>query len=314
MRPVVIAHRGASGHAPEHTLAAKALAYTMRADYLEQDIVATADDALVVLHDIHLDRVTDVEERFPGRSRRDGRYYARDFTLAEVKTLNVHERTDAQGRPVYPGRFNSAGEVFRVQTLTEELEFVARLVETHGRPVGIYPEIKRPAWHRRQGVDITPAVLDVLHDFGYRGHSDAVYLQCFDAAELRRIRHELGCRLKLVQLIGENSWGEAAADFDRLRSKRGLQRLAKTVDAIGPWVNRLYRLRNRDGKLSPSGLVKRAHDAGLAVHPYTFRTDDLPQGFSTFESLLVFCTRQLAIDGLFTDFPDQVLQYLGRSG
>lgn len=313
MRPVVIAHRGASAHAPEHTRAAKALAYTMRADYLEQDIVATADDALVVLHDIHLDRVTDVAMRFPARGRSDGRFYARDFTLDEIKTLNVHERTDAQGHPVYPQRFNSTDEVFRVQTLADELEFITKLVEIHGRPVGIYPEIKRPAWHRAQGIDITPAVLGVLDNFGYRRHSDPVYLQCFDARELRRIRHDLDCQLKLVQLIGENSWGEAPTDFDTLRSKRGLRSLAKTVDAIGPWVNRLYRLRSRDGKLSPSGLVERAHDAGLAVHPYTFRADDLPQGFATFESLLMYCTRQLCIDGLFTDFPDQVVKYLGPS-
>ncbi|MDH5620361.1 MAG: glycerophosphodiester phosphodiesterase family protein, partial [Gammaproteobacteria bacterium] len=75
MRPVVIAHRGASGHLPEHTLPAKALAYAMGADYLEQDIVATRDDRLIVVHDIHLDRVTDVAARFPGRARDDGRYY-----------------------------------------------------------------------------------------------------------------------------------------------------------------------------------------------------------------------------------------------
>ncbi len=313
MRPVVIAHRGACGYVPEHTLAAKALAYAMRADYLEQDIVATADDALVVLHDIHLDRVTDVAERYPGRCRADNRYYARDFTLAEIKSLTVHERTDERGHPVYPGRFNSTDEVFRVQTLAEELEFIARLVGSQGRPVGIYPEIKRPAWHREQGVDMTPAVLEVLHDFGYRRHSDPVYLQCFDAAELRRVRHELGCKLKLVQLIGENSWREAPTDFDALRSKRGLQSLARTVDAIGPWVNRLYRLRSRDGRLGSTGLVERAHDAGLAVHPYTFRADDLPQGFATFESLLAYCTKNVAVDGLFTDFPDRVVRYLATS-
>ncbi len=313
MRPVVIAHRGACGHAPEHTIAAKALAYTMRADYLEQDVVATADDALVVLHDIHLDRVTNVAQLFPDRNRSDGRYYARDFTLAEIKQLIVHERTDAHGQPVYPGRFNSTDEVYRVQTLAEELEFIAQLVETHGRPVGIYPEIKRPAWHREQGVDITPGVLGVLHDFGYRRHSDPVYLQCFDAAELRRIRHELDCPLKLVQLIGENIWAESATNFDMLRSKRGLRTLAKTVDAIGPWVNRLYRLRSSDGKLSSTGLTERAHDAGLAVHPYTFRRDDLPQGFATFESLLMYCTRHLCVDGLFTDFPGEVVKYLGKS-
>ena len=78
MRPVIIAHRGASGHLPEHTLAGKALAYAMGADYLEQDVVATRDDKLVVLHDIHLDRVTDVARRFPARARADGRFYARD--------------------------------------------------------------------------------------------------------------------------------------------------------------------------------------------------------------------------------------------
>ena len=313
MRPVVIAHRGASGHAPEHTLAAKALAYTMRADYLEQDVVATRDDALVVLHDIHLDRVTNVAERFPGRAREDGRFYVRDFDLLEIKTLVVRERTNSDGSPVYPGRFNSTNEVFRVQTFAEELKFIARLIETHGRDVGIYPEIKRPAWHREQGIDITHRFLDVLHEFGYRSHHDPVYVQCFDAAELRRIRHDLGCRLKLVQLIGENSWGESATDFGELRSKRGLRKLAKTVDGIGPWINRLYRLRSSDGRIRSTGLVQRAHEAGLAVHPYTFRSDDLPQGFATFEALLGYCTRELSVDGLFTDFPDRVVKYLGKS-
>ena len=92
--PAVIAHRGASGYLPEHTLPAKAMAYAMHADFLEQDVVATRDDALVVLHDIHLDRVTDVATRFPGRARDDGRYYVRDFDLAEIRALAVTERLD----------------------------------------------------------------------------------------------------------------------------------------------------------------------------------------------------------------------------
>ena len=82
MRPLLIAHRGASGYLPEHTLAAKQLAHEMGADYLEQDVVASRDDELIVLHDIHLDRVTDVADRFPGRERDDGRFYVRDFDLA----------------------------------------------------------------------------------------------------------------------------------------------------------------------------------------------------------------------------------------
>ncbi len=313
MRPVVIAHRGASGHLPEHTLPAKALAYAMGADYLEQDVVATRDDALVVLHDIYLDRVTDVASRYPARSRSDGRYYVRDFDLAELRRLKVHERTDIEGSPVYPGRFSSSEETFRIQTFAEELEFVRSLHAAHGRTVGIYPEIKRPEWHRREGTDITPEFLRVLTDYGYREHSDPVYVQCFDAKELRRIRHKMDCRLKLVQLIGEDSWGESPTHFANLRTQRGLDRLARTVDGIGPWLQRAYRLRRGDGRIRATGLVQRAHKAGLAVHPYTFRADELPEGFGSFDELLAYFVDNLAIDGLFTDFPDRALKFLLRN-
>ena len=186
------------------------------------------------------------------------------------------------------------------------------LVEANGRPVGIYPEIKRPAWHRGEGIDITPEFLRTLADYGYTDHSDPIYVQCFDAAELRRIRHELGCGMKLVQLIAEDSWREAPTRYAVLRTKKGLDRLAKTVDAIGPWLCRGYRLRKRDGRLSSSGLVQRAHDAGLAVHPYTFRSDNLPEGFASFDALLSYFIDDLAIDGLFTDFPDLSLNFLRR--
>ncbi len=315
MRPVVIAHRGACGYLPEHTRAAKALAYAMGTDYLEQDVVASRDDELIVLHDIHLDRVTDVASRYPGRMRRDGRFYVRDFDLHEIKTLRAHHRRNADGSLVYPdrdGTDGTDGENFRVVTFAEELALVRTLETAHGRSVGIYPEIKRPRWHREQGVDITPAFLRILEEYGYREHLDPVYVQCFDPAELRRIRHQLGSRLKLVQLIAENGWQEAPTDFSALRSRRGLQRLARTVDGIGPWINRLYRLPRGDQKIRSAGLVERAHDAGLAVHPYTFRSDDLPPGFDSFNELLAYCTHELAIDGLFTDFPDKVLHFLRR--
>lgn len=308
----MIAHRGASGYLPEHTLPAKALAYAMGADYLEQDVVATRDNALVVLHDIHLDRVTDVASRYPDRRRKDGRYYVRDFDLSEIKGLRVRERFKPDGLPVYENRFSDTAEEFRVQTFAEELEFVRSLIAAHGRQVGIYAEIKRPEWHRREGVDIAPEFLRTLADYGYAKHSDMVYVQCFDAAELRRIRHELGCRLKLIQLIAEDSWAESSTKYALLRSQAGLNRLARTVDGIGPWLKRLYRLRKRDGHLASTGLVQRAHAAGLAVHPYTFRADELPEGFATFDALLAFFVDELAVDGLFTDFPDLALNFLRR--
>lgn len=311
MRPVIIAHRGASGHLPEHTLPAKALAYAMGADYLEQDIVATRDDALIVIHDIHLDRVTDVAERYPGRARADGRYYARDFDLAEIVTLKVHERTNASGKPAFPGRFQSNGEPFRIHTLERELELVRTLQENGTRPVGTYPEIKDPKWHREEGVDITQLVLQSLARFGYIEHADPVYLQCFDEQEVRRIRHELHSKLKLVQLIGEDNWTPEPTDFAAMQTQEGLDKLANTVDGIGPWLQQLYGV-DSDGSKSDRGLVSRAHEQGLVVHPYTFRSDALPGGFDDFDELMDYMVGVLAIDGLFTDFPDAAFRFLQR--
>lgn len=306
MKPLVIAHRGASAYLPEHTLAAKSLAHEMGADYLEQDVVATRDDELVVLHDIYLDRVTDVVNRFPDRAREDGRYYVRDFELAELRALHVWERMHRDGTAVYPTRYPARSGDFAISTFAEELEFIKVLNANSGRRVGIYPEIKRPAWHREEGIDITPSFLKVILDSGYCDFDDPVFVQCFDFAELRRLKSDLDCPFKLVQLIGENSWGEADTDFDLLRSNEGIVELAETVDAIGPWIPYLYEL---DGGVPhPSELIQLAHAAHLEVHPYTFRADELPPGFSTFEDLVRFFMVDAGVDGLFTDFPDRVVQ------
>ena len=121
-----------------------------------------------------------------------------------------------------------------MHTFAEELAYVAALQSGDGRPVGIYPEIKSPAWHRGEGVDITPIFLDLLRDFGYESYSDPIYVQCFDDQELIRIREDLGCDMRLIQLIGENSWGESETDYDDLRSAAGLARLSNTVARSRP--------------------------------------------------------------------------------
>jgi glycerophosphoryl diester phosphodiesterase len=306
----IIAHRGASGYLPEHTLPAKAMAYAMHADFLEQDVVATRDDELVILHDIHLDRVTDVATRYQDRARSDGRYYVRDFDLAELRTLNVTERVDDAGQAVFPGRFPVHSGRFGIHTLGEELTMVAGLNQATGKTTGVYPEIKRPHWHQEEGVDLTAAVLEVLAAHGYETSDDPVFLQCFDAAELVRIRTRLDCRLRLVQLIGENSWAETETDYDILKTEQGLAELAETVDAVGPWLNQLYSVDPVSGKPAATGLVEAAHQAGLLVHPFTFRADDLPPGFHCFEDMVHFFTGDLGVDGLFTDFPDRVHRYL----
>ncbi len=307
---VVIAHRGASGYLPEHTLAAKRLAYEMGSDYLEQDIVASRDDELLVLHDVHLDRISDVALKFPDRHRNDGRFYARDFDLDEIRQLHAWERMRPDGTAVYPGRFPVQSGDFRIHTLAEELELVAALNQEHGRSAGVYPEIKRPAWHKAEGVDIAPLLLEQLAAAGYEDKDDPVFVQCFDADEVRRLRQDLECPYKLVQLIGENSWLEALTDYDAMRSPEGIARIAEVADGIGPHLSHLAELEPVDGVPVVTDLAGLAKNAGLLVHPYTFRVDDMPPGFATFEDLVQFFIRDVGVDGLFTDFPDKVVSLL----
>ena len=190
--------------------------------------------------------------------------------------------------------------------------FLAGRTRSAGRSVGIYPEIKRPAWHQADGVDMSPKLLEILDRFGYRESSDPVFLQCFDARELERLRRELGCRLRLIQLVGENDWRESDTDYDQLRTGEGLAQVAKTANGIGPGLWHLYSLAEIDGQPVSTGLVSLAHSHGLAVHPYTFRADQLPPGFETFEAAVQWFVETLGIDGLFTDFPDQAFRIFAK--
>ena len=308
---LVIAHRGASGYLPEHTLEAKAYAHALGAHYIEQDVVATRDDQLIVLHDIHLDRVTNVAERYPKRKRADGRYYARDFDLAEIRTLCVWERRRDDGvTAVYPNRFPTGTGSFRVPTLREEVKLIQGLNRSTGRVAGIYPEIKNPAWHRSEGVDLGKLIVEQLDDLGYRTRNDPVFLQSFDADELRRVRTELGCQLRLVQLVAENSWGESDTDYDELKTPAGLRRVAEVADGLGPWIGQLATTAGVDGHPVATGLTAAAHEAGLVVHPYTFRVEELPPGVESLGEMIHWFVATQQIDGLFTDFPDLALAAL----
>ncbi|RMI05011.1 MAG: glycerophosphodiester phosphodiesterase [Calditrichaeota bacterium] len=311
---IIIAHRGASGYLPEHTLAAKAMAHALGAHYLEQDVVLTADDRCIVLHDIYLDGVTDVKKKFPRRAREDGRYYAIDFTLEEVRTLSVHERTDPRtGRPVYPGRFPINASRFFVPTLEEEIELIQGLNKSTGREAGIYVEIKRPAWHERQGKDPTRAVLAILHRYGYRRRDDRAFIQCFDPATLRRLREEMGCELPLIQLIDEEGGEEAPrVDYAYLRTPEGLAEIAAYAEGIGPYLGQILTGVTADGQPRITTLVADAHAAGLLVHPYTFRADELPPGVPDFDTLLRWFLHHIHVDGLFTDHPDRAVRVLRR--
>ncbi len=308
---LVIAHRGASGYLPEHTIAAKAMAYAQGADYIEQDLVMTRDGEVVVLHDHHLDTVTDVRDVFPQRARADGRYYVIDFTLAELRQLAVSERfqeIDGERSAVFEDRFPLMQSSFGISTFAEEIELIQGLNKSTGRPVGIYPEIKSPAFHREEGKDISAAVLDILSTYGYTTMQDKVFLQCFDPFELQRIHAELlpamNMAVPLVQLLG------SGPDYEPLLTDEGLQQVAAYADGIGPSMFLIVGQESRASDLATTDLVERAHGLGLAVHPYTFRNDQLPAFVDDYEQLLRIYLDDLDVDGVFTDFPDLTVAFL----
>lgn len=297
----IIAHRGASGYLPEHTLEAASLAYGQSPDYIEQDVVITKDGIPIVLHDIHLDTVTNVADLYPSKARSDERFYALDFTLAELQTLTVNERKNSKGDNVFPHRYQGTTAQFKIATLAEHFELITELNRVYGQEIGVYPEVKSPAWHLEQGVDASQIVIDTLTAFNLHSASAKSYLQCFDYNELKRVRNDLGYDGKLVMLIGENSWGESTTDYDWLRTPEGLRELANVVNGVGPWIGQLLDSEAlARGELMPALWVKLVHEHKLTIHPYTFRTDALPAGF-TQTTLLDTLSGVVKADGVFTD-------------
>lgn len=298
-KKLVIAHRGASGYLPEHTLPAKAMAYAMGADYLEQDIVLSKDNVPIVIHDIHLETVTNVAQKFPKRNRNDGRYYVIDFSFEELKQLNVSERFDpATNKAVFPNRFPVFTSTFKLHSLQEEIEFIQGLNKSTGKNIGIYPEIKDPAFHRKEGKDISNIVLKVLNDYGYKTKNDQCILQCFDADELKRIRNEFKSKLFLVQLM-------------EFKIDEKLEEIATYADGIGPWIPQIIKEKDINGKWQITDLVMNAHKLNLKVHAYTFRADQLGD-FDSFEALLQVALYEATVDGVFTDFPDKAIGFIDK--
>lgn len=293
----VVAHRGASGYLPEHTLASKVMAYAMQADYIEQDVVLSKDDVPIVIHDILLDDVTNVLEKYPNRKREDGRYYVIDFTFEEIKTLEVTERFDSKtGLQIYPNRFPKGTSSFRLHSLQDEIELIQGLNKSTGKNIGIYPEIKKPEFHHENGKDISKIVLNILSNYGYKTKNDKCIVQSFDAIELERIRKELKSQLFLVQLM----------EFSE--QKNLLEFYASYADGIGPWYKHLISSKNATD-FSLTSLVEDAHKLDLVVHPYTFREDQLDE-FDSFEQMIDVIIHQAGADGGFTDFPDRMREVL----
>uniref|UniRef100_UPI00356526C2 glycerophosphodiester phosphodiesterase n=1 Tax=Fusobacterium nucleatum TaxID=851 RepID=UPI00356526C2 len=327
---IVIAHRGASGYLPEHTLESKALAFAQQADYLEQDLAMSKDGRLIVIHDHFLDGLTDVAKKFPNRKRADGRYYVIDFTWAELQTLEMTENfttKDGKQVAVYPNRFPLWKSDFKLHTFEDEIEFIQGLEKSTGKKVGIYPEIKAPWFHRQNGKDIAKATLEVLKKYGYTKKSDMVYLQTFDYNELKRIKTELmpkmGMNLKLVQLVAYNDWHETEEkdkngkwvnyDYDWMFKDGAMKEIAKYADGVGPgWYMLIDDKNSKVGNIVYTPMVKDIATTKMELHPYTVRKDALPEFFTDVNQMYDALYNKAGATGLFTDFPDLGVQFLEK--
>ena len=323
--PLIIAHRGASGYLPEHTLEAYLLGIEQGADFIEPDLVSTRDGHLVARHEPNITLTTDVSQRAEFADRRrtyvvDGKtedgWFTVDFTLAELRTLRA-----VQARPERSQQYNGQ---FLIPTFGEIIALAQREGARVGRPIGVYPETKHPTWHCELGLPLEERMLAALSAAGWTERNSPVFLQSFESGNLRWLRERT--RLRLVQLIDADGlepdgtpraparWssagtctqypqGELPRDFSMLASFR---RIAEYADVIAPWKRYLISV-DADNRLRPaSNFIALAREAGLGVHTWTFRNepamlaadyrDDPAREYVQFFAL--------GLDGLFSDFPD----------
>ncbi|MEU4163282.1 glycerophosphodiester phosphodiesterase [Actinoplanes sp. NPDC026670] len=318
-KSLVVGHRGASGYRPEHTLASYELAARLGADYLEPDLVITKDGVLVCRHEPEIGGTTDVASRpeFASRKRTvvlDGvsvtGWWTQDFTLAELKTLRAIERIPAirQQNTVYDG-------YFQVPTFQEMLDLRKRLSKELGRDLGVFPETKHPTFFRGIGLELEKPLVRTLRRNGLDKRGAKVFIQSFEAANLRDLAddHRVEVPLVFLSSAAGTPFNDPRPYADYL-TPAGLKELSEFIDGIGPEKGQVIP-RKADGTLgAPTSLVTDAHAAGVKVIPYTFRAENsfLPAelrvgadatayGKSIDEQVTFLHT---GIDGLFTDNPD----------
>jgi glycerophosphoryl diester phosphodiesterase len=301
-RPLIIGHRGASGYRPEHTLASYRLAAEMGADYIEPDLVSTKDGVLIARHENEIGGTTDVADRFPDRRRTktiDGQtitgWFTEDFTIDEIRTLRARERLAFRSHD-FDGRFPIA-------TFDEVIELAQQLGKALGRPVGVYPETKHPAYFRGIGLPLEEKLLASLEAHGWNRRDAPVFIQSFESGNLRDLRALTPVRL--IQLV-DGRWPERLTDA-------GLKTIAAYADGIGPDKQFVIPVRPDRTVTPPTDLVQRAHAAGLLVHVFTIRIDKefLSPSYGGRAEGELEQLRSLGVDGVFTDFPDVAARAYG---
>ena len=316
-RPLVIAHRGASGHLPEHTLAAYSLAIDMRADFIEPDLVITKDSVLVARHENEIGGTTDVAVKFPDRRTTrtiDGRrvtgWFTEDFTLAEIRTLRAKERLAFRSHE-YDGREP-------IPTLEEILDLVERRSRETGRTIGVYPETKHSSYFRSIGRPLEEPLVAALARRGWTTPAAPVFIQSFEVENLRALRQRTGVRLvQLIDLSGGPADSSLASDVPRtyasMITPAALARIALYANGVGVEKSLVQPIAS--GQLgTPTSLVTDAHGAGLTVHVWTLRSDEsfLPKAYIGDAAAEWRTFASLDVDGMFGDFPDVGVAALAR--
>ena len=311
--PLIIAHRGASGERPEHTLAAYERAIDQGADYIEPDLVATKDMVLVARHENEIGATTDVASREEFRDRRrsktvDGElvsgWFVEDFTLAELRTLRAKERLPALRAA--NARFDG---LYPVPTFAEIVSLVRAKEAETGRTIGLYPELKHPTFLlQNAGIDMVDLMVAALRDADLDDADDPVFVQSFEIGVLRRLDRMLD--VKLVQLVKREGgpFDQAGLTFADMLSQSGMAEIASYADGIGAEAGLVV---EADG--TPSALVTLAHANDLAVHAWTLRKENafLPDGLKRGADPaapgclagLWFILARAGVDGIFTDDP-----------
>ena len=350
--PIVIGHRGAAGERPEHTLAAYEVGIAGGADFIEPDLVVTKDGVLIARHEPMLavlnadgsinrtNTSTDVDKHpeFADRVKTkvlDGNsvqgWFAEDFTLAEIKTLNAIERLPALRGTKYDN------DGLKIPTFQEVIDLVKAYEKQTGKKIGIYPETKHPTYFAQQGFNTSQLLVDALVKNNFTDPS-RTYIQSFEVSNLKELNDSImpkaGIDIPLIQLTSASgapydfvAKGDTRTYAD-LINPSGLAEVAKYAAGIGPDKRSIVPATtvdankdgkpddlNGDGQISdadrvtgtPTTLIQDAHKAGLQVHLYTLRSDpfflasnyknDPVQEFKQFIDL--------GVDGFFTDFPDQ---------
>ncbi len=291
-RPLVIAHRGASGHLPEHTLESYALAIEMGADYIEPDLVLTKDGVLITRHDHYLSNSTDIADHpeFATRKKTIGHredWYTEDFILLEIKKLRA--------RQAFRGRSKEHDGKYEIPTFQQVIDLVKRESAATGRSIGLYPEIKKPAYFNAKGYDFAGALLDILRGNDLSSDKLPVFIQSFEADILKELNERTDLPLVQLVTVARGATGKP----DPSRSNIPLKDLSAYAQVVAPIKMLLV---SADG--TATTFVEQAHRLGLSVHVWTFRNDAYPTDYFSSGAEEQAHFFKLGIDGIFTDFPD----------